>query len=56
MPGWTIAFLIVALVAAFFGFAGVHGYSWDGARTLFYVFFAFAVLSFLGKAYGRRSA
>jgi len=55
MPRWTIVFLVIALLAAFFGFAGVQGYSWNGARTLFYVFLAFAVLSFLGRLYGRQS-
>jgi uncharacterized membrane protein YtjA (UPF0391 family) len=56
MPRWTIVFLVIALIAAFFGFAGVQGYSWGGARTLFYIFLTFAVLSFLGRALGRSSA
>ena len=56
MPRWAIVFLVIALIAAFFGFAGVKDYSWDGARTVFFVFLVFAVLSFLRKVYGRSSA
>jgi len=56
MPRWTIVFLVIALIAAFVGFAGVQGYSWHGARTLFYVSLTFAVLFFLKKVYGRSSA
>ena len=34
----AIVFLVIALIAAFFGFAGVAALSWDGAKMLFVVF------------------
>ncbi len=56
MSRWTIIFVVIAIIAAFFGFAGVEDYSWDGARTVFYVFLTFTALSFLGGLYRRRPA
>ena len=44
----AIVFLVIALVAAFFGFGGVAAYSWDGARILFFIFLVLAILSFFG--------
>jgi uncharacterized membrane protein YtjA (UPF0391 family) len=44
----AVIFLVVALIAAFFGFGGVASYSWEGAKILFVVFLVLAVLSFLG--------
>jgi uncharacterized membrane protein YtjA (UPF0391 family) len=43
----AVVFLVVALVAALFGFVGVASYSWEGAKILFFVFLVLAVLSFL---------
>jgi uncharacterized membrane protein YtjA (UPF0391 family) len=34
---WAIVFLVVALVAALFGFGGVAGTAMEGARILFWV-------------------
>lgn len=51
----AIVFLVIALIAAFFGFAGVADYSWAGAKILFVVFLVLAVLSFFGHSYRRRS-
>lgn len=48
----AITFLIIALISAFFGFAGVAALSWAGAKILFIVFLVLAVLSFVG--YGIR--
>jgi uncharacterized membrane protein YtjA (UPF0391 family) len=49
---WAISFLIVAIVAGFFGFTGIAGSSiWFG-KVLFFVFIILFILSlFLG---GRR--
>ncbi|MGB7733823.1 MAG: DUF1328 domain-containing protein [Thermoguttaceae bacterium] len=50
----AIAFLVIALIAAFFGFAGVAAFSWEGAKVLFVVFIILAALSFLGHGLRRR--
>jgi uncharacterized membrane protein YtjA (UPF0391 family) len=51
----AVVFLVVALVAALFGFVGVASYSWEGAKIVFFVFFVLAVLSFLVGGSRRRS-
>jgi uncharacterized membrane protein YtjA (UPF0391 family) len=50
----AIVFMVIALIAAFFGFAGVAALSWDGAKVLFAVFLLLAVLSFMGHGLRRR--
>ncbi len=47
----AIVFLVIALIAALFGFGGVASYSWEGAKILFFVFIVLAVLSFLGHGF-----
>ncbi|MHB1033644.1 MAG: DUF1328 domain-containing protein [Pirellulales bacterium] len=47
----AIVFLVIALIAALFGFGGVASYSWEGAKILFFVFIILAVLSFLGHGF-----
>jgi len=45
---YAVVFLIVAVVAAFFGFGGVAGTAMDGARILFWVaivLFVFSVVA-----------
>jgi uncharacterized membrane protein YtjA (UPF0391 family) len=44
----AVLFLVIALVAAFFGFGGVANLSWAGAKILFFIFLVLAVLSALG--------
>lgn len=34
---WAVVFLVVALVAALFGFGGIAGTAMEGARLLFWV-------------------
>jgi uncharacterized membrane protein YtjA (UPF0391 family) len=51
----AIAFLIIALIAGLFGYVVAAEYAWEGAKIVFFVFLALAVLSFLGGAF-RRSA
>ena len=36
--GWALVFLVVALIAAAFGFGGIANVSTDIARTLFLIF------------------
>jgi uncharacterized membrane protein YtjA (UPF0391 family) len=44
----AVVFLIIGLIAAFFGFGMVEGFSFEAAKILFFVFIVLAVLSLLG--------
>ena len=48
MLRWTLIFLVVALVAAAFGFGGIAVASAGVARILFFIFLVLFVLSLLG--------
>lgn len=51
---YAILFLVVAVIAAFFGFGGVAGTAMEGARILFWValvlFVVSAIVGFLRRA------
>jgi uncharacterized membrane protein YtjA (UPF0391 family) len=47
----ALAFLIIALIAALFGFGGLYAAATDIARILFFVFIVLAILSFLSGAF-----
>ncbi len=49
----ALVFLVVALIAALFGFGAVAGISYDAAKIFFFIFIVLAVLSFLGGAFQR---
>jgi uncharacterized membrane protein YtjA (UPF0391 family) len=51
----AILFLVIALIAAVFGFGFVATEFMYGAKILFVVFIILAVLSFLFHGYRRRS-
>ena len=51
----AILFIALALVAALFGYGLILGYSWKGARLLFFIFAVLAVLSVAGGVYRRRA-
>jgi uncharacterized membrane protein YtjA (UPF0391 family) len=51
----AIVFLVIALIAAALGFAGVAAISWEGAKILFVVFLILAVLSFVGHGMRNKS-
>lgn len=51
----AVIFLIIAMLAAFVGFADVDQLSWAGARTVFCIFLALAALLFLGGMYRKES-
>lgn len=51
MIGWTITFLILALVAALFGFTSIVGTSLWIAKVIFFVFLVLFILSFF---FGRK--
>jgi uncharacterized membrane protein YtjA (UPF0391 family) len=46
----ALLFLVIALVAAFFGFGLVADLSFDAARILFFVFLVLAALMLLSNA------
>jgi uncharacterized membrane protein YtjA (UPF0391 family) len=50
----AVVFLVIALIAGFFGFFGVEAIAWQGAKILFFIFLVLAVLTFLGGTYYRR--
>jgi uncharacterized membrane protein YtjA (UPF0391 family) len=37
MLGWAITFLVIALIAALFGFGGIAGFAIEAARLIFIV-------------------
>jgi uncharacterized membrane protein YtjA (UPF0391 family) len=47
MLGWALVFLVLALVAAAFGFRGVAGTATGFAKTMFFLFLVLFVLSVL---------
>ena len=46
---YAVVFLVVAVVAAFFGFGGVAGTAMDGARILFWVAIVLFVVSLIAS-------
>ncbi|MEM1105548.1 MAG: DUF1328 domain-containing protein [Pseudomonadota bacterium] len=55
MLGWALAFFLLAIVAAAFGFGGIAGASAGIAQILFFVFLVLLVLSFVVRALRGRS-
>ncbi len=50
MLRWAILFLVIAIIAAIFGFGGVVAVATDAARILFFVFLVlFVVALILGR-------
>ena len=47
MLNWTVTFLIIALVAAVFGFTGIAASAAYFAKILFFVFIVAFIISFL---------
>jgi uncharacterized membrane protein YtjA (UPF0391 family) len=45
MLGWSLTFLVVALIAAVFGFTTIAGTSMMAAKILFFVFLVLFVFS-----------
>jgi uncharacterized membrane protein YtjA (UPF0391 family) len=50
MLGWALTFLVVALVAAAFGFGGIASASAGIAQVLFVVFLALFVIAMVVRA------
>lgn len=52
MLGWTVGFLVIALVAAVLGFGGIAAGAASIAKVLFFAFLVLAAVSFI---LGRRA-
>ncbi|ACA17166.1 protein of unknown function DUF1328 [Methylobacterium sp. 4-46] len=56
MLGWAVTFLVVALVAALFGFGGIAGTAVEAAKIIFFVAVVlFAISAIVGLLRGRSS-
>lgn len=54
MLGWAVTFLVVALVAALFGFGGIAGTTVEAAKLIFFVAVVlFAISAVVGLMRGR---
>jgi len=51
----ALAFLVIALIAAVFGFSGIANISADMAWIVFFVFLCLAVVSFLANGFRGRT-
>ena len=47
MLGWALTFLVIAIIAAIFGFGGIAGTAAGIAQILFYIFIAIFIISLL---------
>jgi uncharacterized membrane protein YtjA (UPF0391 family) len=57
MMRYVVVFLVLALIAALFGYGGMGSYSWEGAKTFFYIFLVLAGITLLfGSGLLRRTA
>jgi uncharacterized membrane protein YtjA (UPF0391 family) len=55
MLRWSLAFFLVAIIAAIFGFSGIASGATEIARILFFFFFAIFLFSLIwGLLTGRR--
>jgi uncharacterized membrane protein YtjA (UPF0391 family) len=56
MLGWAITFLVIALIAALFGFGGIAGVAVEAAKIIFFVaivLFAISVVAGLFRGSSR---
>lgn len=54
MLSWALTFLIIALIAAFFGFSGVYLAAAGIAKVLFFLFLVLFVVSLVAGGMARR--
>ncbi len=50
MLGWAVTFLVIALIAALFGFGGIASASAGIAQIIFFVFIALFVIALIMRA------
>ena len=55
MLSWAVAFLVIALIAALFGFGGIAGTAVGIAKLLFFIFLAIFVISLIMGLAQRRT-
>jgi uncharacterized membrane protein YtjA (UPF0391 family) len=51
----ALAFLLIAMVAALFGFGLIADFTFDAAKILFFLFLILAVISFIADAFRGRT-
>lgn len=56
MLNWAITFLVIALIAAIFGFGGIVGAAVGIAKILFFIFVALFVISLVMQMMNGRRA
>jgi len=54
MLRWTLIFLVIAIVAAIFGFGGIAAGATSIARVLFFIFLVLFIISFFFKGSGTK--
>jgi uncharacterized membrane protein YtjA (UPF0391 family) len=54
MLSWALTFLVIALIAGFFGFGGVAVVAADFARILFFLFLVLFVVTLASDLFRRR--
>jgi uncharacterized membrane protein YtjA (UPF0391 family) len=54
MLSWSVSFLIIALIAAFFGWSGVATAAAGTAQILFYLFLVAFIISMVASVVGHR--
>jgi len=55
MLNWAVVFLVIALIAALFGFGGIAGTAVGIAKLLFFIFLAIFVISLIMGLAQRRT-
>jgi uncharacterized membrane protein YtjA (UPF0391 family) len=55
MLHWALVFLVVALVAALFGFTGIYAAASGIAQILFFLFIVLFIVSLISGAVSRRA-
>ena len=54
MLNWAVTFLVIALIAAIFGFGGIVGAAVGIAKILFFIFVALFAISLIMSLFGAR--
>jgi len=53
MLRWTVIFLVIAIIAAIFGFGGIAIGAASVAKTLFYIFLVLFILTLIAGGFRR---